>query len=162
MCGRFTLFTPNKVPIRFKVANERTLFDTSYNIAPSQTIATVLRNSPNRIQMMKWGFMFSPKNPYGTINIRKESTEEKPYFKHILLRQRCIIPSNGFYEWRTVNLEGKDEKYPYFISLKNEELFGFAGLFSKFDDAEGKPYYTYAILTYEPNTLVKTVHHRMP
>ena len=162
MCGRFTLFTPKKIPDRFKVTKEPTLFEASYNIAPSQTILTVVRNSPNRIQLMKWGFLFSPKKPFGTINIREESTQEKPYFKHILLRQRCIIPSNGFYEWRTVNLEGKDEKYPFFISMKNRELFGFAGLYNKFNDAEGKPYYTCAILTCEPNSLVKTVHHRMP
>jgi putative SOS response-associated peptidase YedK len=87
---------------------------------------------------------------------------EKKYFQKILLTQRCIIPADGFYEWRTVNLEGKDEKYPFFIYLKNRPLFGFAGLYNKLEDAEGKPLYTFAILTCPPNSIVKEVHHRMP
>jgi len=162
MCGRFTLGSPQKIKARFKTSNKTPLIDPSYNITPSQTIPVITRNSPNKITMMRWGFVWSKDAKHGTINIRKETTKEKKYFERILTNQRCIIPSDGFYEWRTVNLEGKDEKYPFFIYLKGKKLFGFAGLYNKLIDAEGKPLYTFAILTCPPNTVVKKVHHRMP
>jgi putative SOS response-associated peptidase YedK len=162
MCGRFTLGNPKKVQQRFNTANRTPLLEPSFNIAPSQTLPVITRNSPNRIIMMRWEFTWSKNAKHGTINIRKETTKEKKYFQRILLTQRCIIPADGFYEWRTVNLEGKDEKYPFFIFLKNRPLFGFAGLYNKLIDAEGKPLYTFAILTCPPNSVVKEVHHRMP
>jgi len=162
MCGRFTLGNPQNVQKRFATSNKIPIFEPSYNIAPSQTVPVVTRNSPNKITMMRWGFAWSKNAKHGTINIRKETTKEKKYFQKILLNQRCIIPSDGFYEWRTVNLEGKDEKYPFFIYLNNRPLFGFAGLYNKLVDAEGKPIYTFAILTCPPNSVIKEVHHRMP
>jgi putative SOS response-associated peptidase YedK len=162
MCGRYTLGNPGKIKGRFKTSNKVPLFDPSYNIAPSQTVPVITRNSPNRVTMMRWGFAWSKDAKHGTINIRKETTKEKKYFQGILLTQRCIIPSDGFYEWKTVNLEGKDEKYPFYIYLKDRSLFGFAGLYNKLSDAEGKDHYTFAILTCPPNSTVKKVHHRMP
>lgn len=162
MCGRFTLGNPGKIQKRFKTSNKSPLFDPSYNIAPSQTVPVVTRNSPNKITLMRWGFVWNKNANYGTINIRKETTKEKKYFQRILLNNRCIIPADGFYEWKTINLEGKDEKYPFFIFLKGRPLFGFAGLYNLLTDAEGKPYYTFAILTSPPNSVVKRVHHRMP
>lgn len=162
MCGRFTLGNPQKIQKRFETSNKIPIFEPSFNITPNQTVPVVTRNSPNMITMMRWGFAWSKDAKQGTINIRKETTKEKKYFQRVLLNQRCIIPTDGFYEWRTVNLEGKDEKYPFYIYLKNRPLFGFAGLFNKLADAEGKSIYTFAILTCPPNSLVKKVHHRMP
>jgi putative SOS response-associated peptidase YedK len=138
------------------------MFEPSYNIAPSQTLPTITRNSPNTITMMRWGFTWSKDSKHGTINIRKETTKEKPYFKNILINQRCIIPSDGFYEWKTVNLEGSDEKHPFFVYLKNRKLFGFAGLYNTLRDAEGLPLYSFAIITCPPNNKIKEIHHRMP
>lgn len=162
MCGRFVVAKPEKIEKRFKTSNKLPMFTASYNIAPSETLPTIVRKSPNQIVMMRWGFIWSKNSKYGTINIRSETTKEKPFFKKFLLTKRCIIPSDGFYEWRTVNLEGKDEKYPFFIYLKNKKMFGFAGIYNDFKDAEGKPHYTFAILTCPPNKTVKEVHHRMP
>ena len=162
MCGRFTLAKPEKVQKRFNTQNKMPLFEASYNISPSQTLPVITKNSPNRITMMKWGFMWSKNAPHGPINIRKETTKEKKYFRRILLSQRCIIPADGFYEWKTINLEGKDEKYPFYFYLAGQKLFGFAGLYNKLTDAEGKPLYTFAILTCPPNNKIKKVHKRMP
>lgn len=111
---------------------------------------------------MRWGFMFKPDDKHGIINIRKESTEEKPYFKKVLKERRCIIPADGFYEWGILNLEGKEEKYPFYFYIKAREVFSFAGIYNEFKDAEGKPHYSFAILTCPPNSKVRKVHNRMP
>jgi len=162
MCGRFTVGSPVKIEKRFKTSNKLTFFKSSYNIAPSQTLPVIKRDSPNKIVMMKWGLLWSKTASHGSINIRSETTKEKPFFKRFLLNKRCVIPADGFYEWGTLNLEGKDEKYPYHFYLTGRKLFGFAGIYNDFKDAEGKPYYTFALLTCPPNKVVKRVHHRMP
>jgi putative SOS response-associated peptidase YedK len=162
MCGRFTLSKPDKINKRFKIRSKHSLFDASYNIAPSQTLPVVVRKSPNRVVMMKWGFIWDRRAEYGTINIRKESFSEKPFFRKFLLGNRCLIPADGFYEWRKVKLEQKEEKYPFFISLKDNSLFGFAGIYNEFKDAEGKPLYYFAIITCNANRLINEVHDRMP
>ena len=162
MCGRFTIGTPEKIPVRFKTSNKMPLFDPSWNIAPSRVIPTITRNSPNQITMMKWGLEFGNGSPFGTINIRSESCADKPFFKHLLLSKRCLIVADSFYEWGVVNLEGKDEKYPFNFFLKDRKLFGFAGLYNEVEGRDGKPKLTCAILTTMPNETVKKVHHRMP
>lgn len=162
MCGRYTIGAPGKIKKRFSAINKMPLFDSSWNIAPSQTIPTITRNSPNKIKMMRWGFLFGKNAKSGTINIRSETTKEKPYFKHFLLEKRCIIPADGFYEWGMVNLEGKEEKYPFYFYLNDRSIFGFAGLYNVFEDAEGKKVYSCAILTCPPNSIVRKVHNRMP
>jgi len=162
MCGRFTITTPEKIEKRFITTNKLPMFEASWNVAPSQMIPTITRNSPNKITMMKWGFIWSKDSKFGSINIRSESTKEKPFFKYFLLDKRCLIVADSFYEWGVVNLEGKDEKYPFNFYLNDRELFGFAGVYNDFKDAEGKPYYTCAILTCPPNNVVKRIHNRMP
>lgn len=164
MCGRYTLAQPNNIKKRFNTTNNISHFEASYNISPSQAVPTIIQNSPNTITLMRWGFMpeWDKEKKYSLINIRKESTKEKPYFKKVLLERRCIVAASGFYEWRSVNLEGKSEKYPFYIYLKDKSLFGFAGLYTKVSDAEKRPIYTFAIITCPPNDTIKKVHHRMP
>lgn len=106
--------------------------------------------------------MFNKDTKNGPINIRSESTKEKPYFKHLLLSKRCLIVADSFYEWGMVNLEGKEEKYPFNFYLSDRKLFGFAGIYNSLTDAEGKKHYSCAILTTAPNKLVKQIHNRMP
>ena len=116
--------------------------------------------------MAKWGFIpvweHKKPRPFGLINVRSESCQEKPYFKNVLLSSRCLIPSTGFFEWKEITLEKKPEKVPFFISLKDQDLFSFAGVYSMYEDAEGKPQYYFAILTSEPNSFMKDIHKRMP
>jgi len=162
MCGRFTLGKINNIEKRFQSSNKMPLYEPSWNVAPNQMVPTITRNSPNKIVLMKWGLMWSKKNQYGTINIRSESTKEKPFFEHFLKEKRCLIVADSFYEWGEVNLEGKPEKYPFNFFLKDRKLFGFAGIYNDIKDTEGKSYYTCAILTTTPNKLVEKIHHRMP
>ena len=162
MCGRFTVGKPEKIEVRFKTSNKMPLFEPSWNVAPSQMVPTITRNSPNKIRLMKWGLIFSKDSKFGTINVRSESTKEKPFFKHFLLDKRCLIVADSFYEWGEVNLEGKSEKYPFNFFLKDRRLFGFAGIYNDFNDAEGKPFFSCAILTTTPNKKVGKIHNRMP
>ena len=162
MCGRFTVGKPKNIASRFNTSNKLPLFEASWNISPSQMIPTITRASPNKITMMKWGLIFGKDSKYGTINVRAESTYEKPYFKHFLLEKRCLIVADSFYEWGEVNLEGKSEKYPFNFFIKERKLFGFAGLYNDFPDAEGKPYYSCAIVTTTPNHMIGKIHNRMP
>lgn len=162
MCGRFTLAEPNLISERFNTLNSINNFDPSWNIAPSQMVPTITRNSPNKIVMMKWGLLFNQTSKTGVINIRAETTLEKPYFKHLLTSNRCLIVADSFYEWGEINLEGKNEKYPFNFFLKSRKLFGFAGIYNKFTDVEGKIHFSCSILTTKPNKIVAKVHNRMP
>jgi putative SOS response-associated peptidase YedK len=162
MCGRFTIGTPQKIEGRFSVSNKLPLLEPSWNIAPSRTIPTITRNSPNTITMMRWGFVWNKNTKFGSINIRSESFKEKPFFLRFLLKKRCLIVADSFYEWGEMDLEGKREKYPFNFYLKDRKLFGFAGIYNDFQDAEGKPFYTCAIITTTPNKIVSQVHNRMP
>lgn len=162
MCGRFTLSVPGKIATRFKTSNELPLFKPNWNVSPGGNIPVITRNSPNKIVLMNWGLIFSSNVKYGTINLRAESFTEKPFFSKFLLSKRCLIAADSFYEWGMVNLEGKEEKYPFNFFLKDRKLFGFAGIYNDLPDNKGVSKFTCAIITTLPNEKVKTVHNRMP
>ncbi|MBN1168635.1 SOS response-associated peptidase [Candidatus Woesebacteria bacterium] len=164
MCGRYTLTQPEKLKKRFKTVNDIKKIEPSYNIAPAQYLPTITRNSPNKITMMKWGFVphWGKDKKLSLINIRSETVKEKPYFKNILFKDRCLIPSDGFFEWKKIKLDEKEEKIPYYIRFKDHKIFSFAGIYIILKDAEGKEIFTFAILTTKPNSLVAKIHNRMP
>lgn len=163
MCGRFIFFEVDKIETRFDAIIEKTFnFSPSYNIAPGQDVPVIIREEKfNKVKLMKWGLTpFWVKNldefkPF--INIRRESFSSKRHFYKYLKNNRCIIPSNGFYEWKK---EGK-RKIPYFISLLNQELFSFAGIYDIYKDKDNE-ITSFAIITTEPNAYIKEIHDRMP
>jgi putative SOS response-associated peptidase YedK len=93
------------------------------------------------------------------INARAETLAEKPSFKRLLHSKRCLVVSDGFYEWRQ---EGRGPKTPMYITLKDDELFAFAGLWDAWKDADGQVIRTCTIITTEPNELMASIHTRMP
>lgn len=134
-----------------------------FNFAPSQeTLAVVNWQNQKKLIPMKWGFIpyWSKNNPkpYPLINIRCESLIEKPLFKPYFERQRCLIPADGFFEWRQ---EGK-HKIPYRAIVKEGALFAFAGLWEKSIHADGTPQYAFSLITTEANSLLYSIHDRMP
>jgi putative SOS response-associated peptidase YedK len=141
-------------------------FNATWNIAPGTYNPVVTQGLSNEVKLMKWGLVpywaKDPKIGYKMANARSEEIDKKPSFRRPLKQTRCIIPTDGFYEWRTVNLEGKNEKQPWYFGLTSTKLFSFAGLYDIWLDAEKRPLYTYTIITTEPNNLVQTVHTRMP
>src|SRR5205814_3605401 len=132
--------------------------------APSQDMPVVLAKEPEKpkIEIMKWGLVpfwsKEPKPSYSTINARAEGIADKPAYRKPIRSQRCIIPADGFYEWQKTG----DGKLPYFIHLKDGDLFGFAGLYDIYKDKEGNELKTFTIITTDANELMAPIHNRMP
>lgn len=159
MCGRYALFAKEQeIAKRFGVMIEPGILKARFNAAPSQVLPVILSDEPNTVMWMKWGMVpvwWSQKSR-SLINITAENLQEKKTFRSLLARQRCLVLANGFYEWKQVN----GAKQPYFISLLQEELYAFAGLWSKPTVQEAES--AFAIITTAPNELVSTIHDRMP
>src|SRR5919205_2569326 len=131
MCGRYTLSTPaGRLAEEFQLDEAAFDLTPSYNVAPTQQVATVLEeDGKRRLEMLKWGLVPSWADDPGIgarmINARSETAPEKPSFRGAFKRRRCLIPADGFYEWRQ-NPDGTKTPVRYF--LESEEPFAFAGL----------------------------------
>lgn len=136
-----------------------------YNIAPGQMSPVIVEHGrKQQIQMMKWGFIPQlAKNAnsifrYKTFNARSEDVFGKSTWREAIRTRRCLVPSNGFYEWAVT----ADGKRPYFIQPKDQSLFSFAGVYSSWTDPDGVEWGTYSIVTTTPNKEIRTIHKRMP
>ena len=130
----------------------------------------ITADRPDRLQNFAWGLIpFWVKDAAAaaairarTLNARCESVFEKPSFRHAIRRQRCLVPAEGFYEWRL--FAGK--KYPYYIYLKDRTVFSFAGIWDVWTDrSSGEVVNSFSILTTEANPLLERIHNtqkRMP
>jgi putative SOS response-associated peptidase YedK len=163
MCGRFAQRSdPKRLAKEFKVAEVPKL-EARYNIAPTQEILGVMKSADEReMKFFKWGLIHSWAKDAAMgarlINARSETVEEKPSFREAFKRRRCIIPADGFYEWQRT--EGK--KQPFFFQMKDEHLFGFAGLWQQWQSVGGQTIESCTILTTEANEVLQPVHDRMP
>jgi putative SOS response-associated peptidase YedK len=163
MCGRY-IFIPDKEKFYydFEIENDDFELQDNYNVAPGEIMPVITRNSPKRLQHMKWGLIPSwskePKMMFSTINARSEEISAKPTYRGPLKNKRCLIPATGFYEW---DRKGK-QKIPHLFLLKNRRTFAYAGLYDIWKDVEGHELYTYTILTTKANSLVGKIHDRMP
>jgi putative SOS response-associated peptidase YedK len=162
MCGRYSFVPTESIAARFDIQQAQLNLLPRYNVAPSQSMPVVVRNSPNRMVEMQWGLIPSwskePRAQFSTINARAETITKSPVFRGPFKSRRCLVPASGFYEWRQTG-QGKQ---PYCIRLKEEELFAFAGLYDVWRDAEGNELSSYTIITTTPNDLVAPIHNRMP
>ena len=151
-----------------KVINGRLIHPDDYNGFSHPYTAVIKNETPEVIDFLQWGLIphWAKDRSFqkNTLNARIETITEKPSFRDCVTH-RCIIPADGFYEWQWMDEKGK-RKEKYHIHLPNEELFGFAGLWSKWTDNEsGEFIETYAILTTEANELMAKIHNskkRMP
>jgi putative SOS response-associated peptidase YedK len=163
MCGRFTLtYDIQTIAQAFHAAP--TLQTTArYNIAPTQQVVTVLQNGERHLDLLRWGLIpsWAKEENIGSkmINARAETLAEKPSFKRLLHSRRCLIVADGFYEWKQ---EQKGPKTPMYITLKDHELFAFAGLWDSWKQPDGQLLRTCTIITTEANELVSSIHNRMP
>ncbi len=162
MCGRYSLVPTESIAARFDIQQEQLTLLPRYNVAPSQSMPVVVRNSPNRLVEMQWGLIPSwskePRAQFSTINARAETVTKSPVFRGPFKSRRCLVPASGFYEWQRTD-QGKQ---PFCIRLKGGELFAFAGLYDVWHDAEGNELYSYTVITTAPNDLVAPIHNRMP
>ncbi len=162
MCGRFQLSVKGKqISERYNTEVFDEMYTPSYNCAPSQYLPVVTNDNPSQISYLKWGLIpFWAKDPkvgFKNINTRAETISEKPSFRNAFARRRCLIPANGFYEWK------KDKKkIPFRIALADDSIMSFAGIWEQWKDSEGKAINTFSIITTEANKLISSIHHRMP
>lgn len=160
MCGRFALNAdPQAIQQAFNLDSVPANMQPRYNIAPSQPVAVIPNNNPHQLEFFRWGLVpsWSKDVSIGNkmINARLETAHEKPSFRDAFKKRRCIIPATGFYEW------AQSDKKPMYIHMKNDEVFGFAGLWEAWNSPEGDKLLTCTILTAEPNELISNYHHRM-
>jgi putative SOS response-associated peptidase YedK len=132
MCGRYSFeITPSQLQGRFAIAGDIPGLPARYNVAPTQIMPVVVRRSPNRVALMRWGLIPSwakdEKAGNRMINARAERVATSPAFRKALAARRCIVPASGFYGWRR---EGRTGKVPYWIFVQDEPVIGFAGLYA--------------------------------
>jgi len=163
MCGRFTLDPTTKFEERFKVSNRLENRTARYNIAPSQDVPVIIRSSPTRIVMMRWGLIphWATDESIGSkmINARAETITEKPSYRGLLGTKRCIVPASGFYEWQDTGGHGKQ---PFYIHADAGEYLPFAGLYDIWKSPEGIEVYSCTIITTQPTVNLQAIHNRMP
>lgn len=138
-------------------------FEFNPNLAPTES-TVIIRTSTSeglKLDIARFGLVHSwakdTKSAYKYINTRIETIREKPAFKEAYRKRRCIIPAQGFYEWKEEN--GK--KQPYYFDRKDGEAILFAGLWEQ-ATIDGETITSFSILTGEPNELVGPYHDRMP
>jgi len=170
MCGRFVLRTPVEELRRIFGFVEQPNLMPRYNIAPTQDVPVIRqRRNPageRTLQMLRWGlvpsFAEDTKGGARLINARAESVAEKASFRAAFRRRRCLVPADGFYEWRA---EGK-AKQPYLIQRRDRGVFAFAGLWERWspkEQGEGPAFIdSFTIVTTAANALLRPLHERMP
>jgi putative SOS response-associated peptidase YedK len=165
MCGRYVIKAP--------VSQLATMFDLMdvppltprFNVAPTQMVPAVRlkpETKKRELVMLKWGLIpaWAKDAAIGNemIMARADTVADKPAFRDAFRRRRCLMVADGFYEWQKTN----DKKQPYFIGLKDQDPFAFAGLWEHWKDPEGDAVETSALITTDANDIVRPIHDRMP
>ena len=165
MCGRFTLIAE---PAALQAAFPQVIFPAQsaprYNIAPSQPVLALPNDGKLQAGFFVWGLIpgWAKEAAIGQklINARAETLGEKPSFRGAYKYRRCLIFADGFYEWKTE--PDFKRKIPHFIRPKNGQPFAFAGLWEEWHSPDGGVTPTCTIITTAPNTLMASIHNRMP
>ena len=166
MCGRYSFTSPLEAVRRlFQVSGGGNLAP-RYNIAPTQP-AVVARPSlkpgeARELAILTWGLVPSWAKDAAIasklINARAETVAEKPSFRNAFRRRRCLVPADGFYEWKAA----PGGKQPYRVSFEDERPFAFAGIWEHWQGADGSEIESFAIVTTDANALLRPLHPRMP
>ena len=164
MCGRFSLAGSAATLLSHFNVQESVAWPARYNLAPGQEVLTVVQpaGAARELRRMRWGLIPSwAKDPAigdRLINARAETVATKPAFRTPLRERRCLIVTNGFYEWESQ----ARRKQPWFIRMQDGSPFAFAGLWDRWTDREGRGIESCTIITTTPNTLIQRFHHACP
>src|SRR3954452_14844388 len=168
MCGRYTLTDPDPLRIRARFGLDESAKleeEARYNIAPDDPVLPIGRDErggrvPGRL---RWGLIpgrwAERRTGPPLINARAETLRRQPAFAQSFRERRCLIPADGFYEWR----DGEQGKTPIWVSRPDGDLFAFAGVWAALPARDGRgALHSCAIVTCEPNELIRPIHDRMP
>jgi putative SOS response-associated peptidase YedK len=165
MCGRYTLTTPLGALRAIFEAESGINLMPRYNIAPTQDVVAVrvAANGGRELILLRWGLIPSwskdPSIGSRMINARRETVAEKPSFRRAFAGRRCLLPADGFYEWKAVS----GGKQPYFIYSSDKSVLAFAGLWESWrEPGGGTTLETCTILTTTAHPGIAEIHHRMP
>lgn len=160
MCGRFTLTSSSaEVKRHFGLEHCPELVP-DYNIHPAQALPVVrLAQGAPTLALLHWGLVphWAKETRLHPINARAESVADKPFFRSAFRNRRCLIPANGFYEWK----QEKQGKQPYYFTRKHTALMAFAGIWDEWQGNDTRME-TCAIITTTANAVMQPVHNRMP
>ena len=163
MCGRYASYTAPEAMRRLFRYVGMPNFPPRYNIAPTQPIAIVrLMDGARQFALVRWGFIPAwvkdPKTVSLMFNARGETAAEKPAYRNAMKRRRCLVPANGFYEWK----RNGERKCPYWVHPREGGPIAFAGLWETWMGPNGEELETAAIVTTAANDTLKPLHDRMP
>lgn len=162
MCGRFVIAFTDGFHARFHVPEDEGEVKPRYNIAPAQLAPVIFKHSPEHLEMMRWGLIPSwskeEKGGLKLINARSETMSEKPLFRKLMGKQRCLVPTTGFYEWMKTDAG----KIPYYIHHRERRFLAYAGLYDRWRSEDGSVISSFTILTTAANELMRPIHDRMP
>jgi putative SOS response-associated peptidase YedK len=166
VCGRYRLSRRKQVIEEyFDVTSDLEDWTPRYNIAPTQHVPVIRQHpkEPRRdLSLLRWGLIPSwakdPSAAANMINARSETAGTLPAFRDPLRLRRCLVPADGFYEWKRT----ATGKQPYCFEVNGGELFAFAGLWDRWRGSDGQWIRSFSILTTTPNALTSPVHDRMP
>lgn len=166
MCGRYTLAAPDPGELRARFGISESLqIRPRYNVAPGDDVLAVTtdREGRSRPGMLRWGLVpswaKSPDTGLKMINARVETVRERPAYRRAFERYRCLIPADGFYEWRAID---GGAKQPFHITRADGAPFAFAGLWSIWHGPAGETLRTCTIMTTAANAAIASLHERMP
>jgi putative SOS response-associated peptidase YedK len=149
MCGRYSFAIEDElIKERFGVTVRSAIYKARYNCAPAQDLAVISNDAPDTLRFFRWGLI-----PFWA----KETIREKPSFRNAFKNRRCLVLSDGFYEWK----KDKD-KTPYRIMMKGAIPFAMAGIWEKWGSPDGEIIHSFSIITTGPNSLMEKIHNRMP
>jgi putative SOS response-associated peptidase YedK len=162
MCGRYSFAIEDElIHERFGVTVRSAIYKARYNCAPTQDLAVITDLEPVRLNFFRWGLIpFWAKDPSignKLINAKSETVHEKPAFKNSFRNRRCLVLSDGFYEWKK-----EKAKIPFRIIMKDSGPFAMAGIWDKWVSGDGEIVHSFSILTTGPNELMASIHDRMP
>ncbi len=166
MCGRFSQTkTAAELEAVFALTAAPALVP-RYNIAPGQSVPVIRQGRDGRRELVElaWGlvphFSRDRKSGYKNINARAETVRDKPSFRDAVVRRRCVVVGDGFYEWH--HPEGQKRGTPHFIRRKDGAPLAMAGLWERWHDEKGEVLETCAIITRDADAVVRPLHDRMP
>jgi putative SOS response-associated peptidase YedK len=164
MCGRYFLHSSADKLAKLFGEMPMPLLEPRYNIAPTQPVPIVRQDHNGRCEMVlvRWGLIPAwskgPDSRFSMINARVETVAQKPAYRNAFRYRRCLVPADGFYEWRSAG--GK--KQPFVLRPSDGRPLALAGLWEHWQDADGNELASCTILVGEADAQVKKVHERMP